>query len=333
MARNPLNYDPKFDALTLYESFHEEVLILSRPPVHLQVPKIDIRKRGGSTQAATPPAVWFKKSAGHYIDRASEVCARNAAALKRSYLPAPYSPCILQSEADIVRSAALWLLHPVIIALQSEFRLVGCYAEVTVDDCRCDALIKIDGLPMVVLEYKNRGHIKMAEFEDGRIQDSSPSNRVKILDKINDIQKYGESAMDNDATCLTKQAAAYAKKWKTRFVALFDWDTFFLWHFAGLDLRRSRPAGPPTLVGHDGHATWAYGTPVQKREDYRKALLGFVLEAYKDRYSSKFEQPAPPPFELSRAQKEKARAEAEARRRQQLTAQQAANANVYSRRG
>ncbi|KAK2606688.1 hypothetical protein N8I77_005419 [Diaporthe amygdali] len=333
MFRQPLSYDPKFDALTLYESFHEEVLILSNAPVHLQVPNIDIRKRGASTQVATPPAVWFKKDVGYYLDRASEICARNKAALKRSYLPAPYSPCILESEADIVRSAALWLLHPVIIALQSEFKSVGCYAEVTIDDCRCDALIKINGETMVVLEYKNRGHIKMSEFEEGLITDPSYSNRVNILSTINDVQQDDDqSAMGHNAVCLTKQAAAYSTKWKTRYVGLFDWDNFFLWHFAGKDFRPRR-VGTSTTVGHDGHATWAYGTPVRRRDDYRKALLGFILEAFQDRNNAKFAQPREPPFELSPQQKAKKRAEAEERRRQQLNAQQASNANVYGRRG
>lgn len=332
MSRQPLSYHPKFDALTLYESFHEEVLILSNGPVHLQVPNIDIRKRGASTQAATPPVVWFKKDAGNYIDRASEICARNEAALRRSYLPAPYSPCILESEADIVRSAALWLLHPVIIALQSEFKLVGCYAEVTIDDCRCDALIKINGKTMVVLEYKNRGHIKMDEFNQGRIQDCSYANRAAILDEIKKTQQNNsESTMDNNAICLTKQAAAYATKWRTRYVALFDWDNFFLWHFAGLDFR-PRAARGPSAVAHDGHAAWALGTPVRKREEYRKALLGFVLEAYQNRNSAKFEHPQEPPFEMSRKDKIKKRNDAEARRQQQLTAQQVANASVYGRR-
>ncbi|KAI7783537.1 hypothetical protein LA080_011666 [Diaporthe eres] len=332
MARQPLSYNPKFDALTLYESFHEEVLILSNGPVHLQVPNIDIKKRGASTQVATPPVVWFKKDAGNYVDRASEICKRNEAALKRSYLPAPYSPCILESEADIVRSAALWLLHPVIIALQSEFRLVGCYAEVTIDDCRCDALIKINGETMVVLEYKNRGHIKMHEFNQGRIQDSSYANRSTILDTIDETLNRGdESTMEHNAMCLTKQAAAYATKWKTRFVALFDWDSFFLWHFAGMDFR-TRTAKSPTGVAHDGHAPWAYGTPVRRREDYRKALLGFVLESYQDHNNAKFEHPQEPPYEMSRQQKLKKRSEAEARRQQQLSAQQAANSSVYGRR-
>ena len=52
-------YDPKHEALTLYESFAEEVLLLAKPlsaSKWLTVP-IDIRSRGVSTQKANPPAV------------------------------------------------------------------------------------------------------------------------------------------------------------------------------------------------------------------------------------------------------------------------------------
>lgn len=331
------HYDPKFDALTLYDSFKEEVLLLANKPMHLQVPQIDIRSRGGSTQIATPPAVWFQKDVRLYIDRASEIREKNKAKLTRSYLPAPYNPCILVSEADVVRSAALWLLHPVVIALQSQFdkESVGCYAEVTIDDCRCDALIKINGEVIVVMEYKNRGYIKKAEFFQGR-RDGSVANRSNILDDINSLKDDDdrESAMTNNAECLTKQAVAYSSKFKTRFVALFDWDALFLWHFAGKDFRTggltSRSNG---LYGNDGHAKWAYGTLVERRQDYRAALLGFIMEAYSNKWNAKFEQPARPPFEPSRAEKERARLQAEAERRKRMTDQQKKNDNVYGRRG
>ncbi|POS70773.1 hypothetical protein DHEL01_v210831 [Diaporthe helianthi] len=61
--------------------------------------------------------------------------------------------------------------------------------------------------------------------------------------------------MDNNATCLSKQAAAYSTRFGTRYVALFDWDTLFLWNFAGKDFKRGARAGPQAyLYGHDGHA-------------------------------------------------------------------------------
>jgi hypothetical protein len=334
MSRQNLSsYDPKFYSLTLYESFSEEVLILSNGPVHLQVPKIDIRARGRSTQVATPPAVWFKKDVDEYLTRAKAICAANEANLRRSYLPAPYQPCILETEADIVHASALWLLHPVIIALQSQFekQQVQCHAEVTIDDCRCDALIKIDGEVMVVLEYKNRGYIKPAEFAAGRVWDFSTPNRGAIVDTINMIVgTKQESALANNAKCLTKQAAAYASKFGTRFVALFDWDNLFLWHFAGKDFRTGRPSKLPHTA-FDGHARWAYGTPVESRKHYRKALLGFIMDAYSEKKNAKFEQPQAAPFEPTRAELQRARAQAEAKRLADMTAQQRANANMYRR--
>lgn len=329
----PLTYDPKFDALTLYKSFDEELLTLCTAPVHLQVPRIDIRTRGGSTQIATPPVIWFKKDVSRYLVIGNQICAANEATLKRSYLPAPYNPCVLETEADIVRSAALWLLHPVVIALQAEFNSqpVECHAEVTIDDCRCDALVKINGKVVVVIEYKNRGYISRTEFEQGRMRDGSYANRSNILDTIKRVQRKGyESAMENNATCLTKQAAAYSSKWKTRYVALFDWDNLFLWHFAGKDFTPSRK--PSDLLGPDGHAKWAYGTPVLDRKDFRKALLGFIIEGYNNRHGAKFGEPDPTPFELTRAQKEKRRAQSDADRLASMTPQQRANLKVYGPR-
>jgi hypothetical protein len=328
----PPKYDAKFDDLTIFNSFNEELLILCDPPAHLQVPKIDIRSRGGSTQVATPPVIWFKKDVRNYTMSATQICNSVEAELQRSYLPAPYSPCILQSEADIVRSAALWLLHPIVIALQKSFtkQQVGCYAEVTIDDCRCDALIKIGGLVVAVIEYKNRGYIKRAEFEKGRMRDPSYANRGNILDTITRAKKQGyESAMENDAMCLTKQAAAYSTKWKTRFVALFDWDNMFLWHFAGKDFQAK--CKPSDLVASDGHAKWAYGTHVEDRRDFRKALLGFIIEGYNDRFGAKFTEPKPPPFEPSRADKDRKRAQSNADRLAGMTPQQRDNANMYRR--
>ncbi|KAG8163833.1 hypothetical protein KVR01_005751 [Diaporthe batatas] len=328
--QQPLSYDPKFDALTLYQSFSEELLILSHGPVHLTVPQIDIRTRGGSTQVATPPAIWFKKDLSNYTSRGNTVCVAQEAKLTRSYLPAPYSPCVLETEADVVRSSALWLLHPVVIALQSHLadQKVGCHAEVTIDDCRCDALIKIDGEVVAVIEYKNRAHIKPAEFARGRIRDCSVANRLEIIDSIDLVTKTKtESLMANNAKCLTKQAAAYSSKFGTRYVALFDWDNLFLWHFAGKEFRLRRASKLP-YTALDGHARWAYGTPVEGRQNFRKALLGFIMEAY----SHKDELPQPPPFEPTRAQKEKRRAQSEAKMLADMTPQQRAYRDAYGPR-
>lgn len=319
----PPAYDRKYDALTLYDSFSEEVLLLTPQRNNLLVPNIDISRKGPSTQNALAPVVWFERIENEYVTRANGIIGskRVKELLLRSYLPAPYSPCVLNSETDIVQASVLWLLHPVIKALQAFFPNVECAAEVTLGDCRCDALITIAGEHVVVIEYKNRGNIKEKEFRAGWVEDFSPQNGRQIRDKIEKASDRGRkhellvSCMDTNAMCLTKQAMAYAFRWKTRHVCLFDWDNLFLWHFAGIHFNPEKAC------------QWAYGTPVKDRKNFRAALLGFVIEAYNDKVGGRFEKGKAAPYEYTDAQKLKMQQQ----RQQQMTAQQRANQEVYRR--
>ncbi|KAJ4420824.1 hypothetical protein N0V82_004119 [Gnomoniopsis sp. IMI 355080] len=328
-------YDQKFDAMTLYSSFREEVLVLTPAPT-LYIPPIDLSKKGSSTQCARAPVVWFPRKEAEYIQLALQTIETQDVKdeLRRSYLPAPYVPCVLRSETDIVQASVLWLLHPVVKALQAQFPNVQCAAEVTVDDCRCDALISIGGRSIVVIEYKNRGNIRWSDFASGEIQDFSKNNRQAIRQRILDGRKKDEkSDMQHNAVCLTKQAAAYATKWYVRYVALFDWDHMFLWNFAGMNFQPSqssaatRGRGGPALA--PGHADWAFGTYVRDRRDYRSALLGFVMEAYRNKNSPGFKQGKWPPFELTPLERQKLQAQEDAKRQNQMTPQEKANKNFY----
>lgn len=305
--------------MTLYASFFEEVLVLTRPPNNLRPPNIDMGAKGKSTQKAIAPVVWFERLESDYVRRADGIIEnkRIKDELLRSYLPAPYSPCILNTETDIVQASVLWLLHPVIKALQALFPNVECAAEVTVGDCRCDALITIGGRHIAVLEYKNRGNLHEKEFKAGLVADFSPAHRPAVLARIDAGTKTRyQSAMGESAACLTKQAMAYATRWETRYVGLFDWDSLFLWNFAGV------------CFGPDKPCQWAYGTWVKDRKNYRSALLGFVLEAYNSRMDPRFNVGSAAPFELTAAQKAALRE----KRKQQMTPQQQANQQIFGRR-
>lgn len=308
--------------MTLYQSFQEDVLILTPPSNHLRPPTINIYGKGVSTQEAIPPAVWFPRREDDYVDKAEK--AINVPGVKsrleRSYLPAPYSPCILNSETDIVQASVLWLLHPVLKALQALFPHVECAAEVTIGDCRCDVLISIKGETIAVLEYKNRGNIERRDFFNGMIDDFSPNNKREIQETIDEALKntIHRSHMGNNAACLTKQAMAYATKWETRYVALFDWDQLFLWDFAAMDFGPMRPGA------------WAFGTWVEKRRNFRSAMLGFILFAYDNKMrNSRFKQGREPPYELTKAQKEALRKKQKEKQQQQMTAQQKATQSLY----
>lgn len=331
-------YDSKHDTMTLYDSFMNEVLLLTPGRKTLR-PPIDLNRKGPSTQAATRPVVWVEKGVGEYTSSADQIIQARRRELRASYLPAPYVPCVLNTETDVVQASVLWVLHPVIKALQAQFPQAQCAAEVTLGDCRCDALITVDGDAMVVLEYKNRGYLERPHFDAGCIVDPSPANRTAIDQQIYlGINTADKSLMDHNAAALTKQAAAYATKWQTRYVALFDWDSLFLWNFAGMrvgpapKLPRGAPAAAVSL-SPDGHADWAYGTWVADREDYRTALLGFVLHAYRDKRDRNFKIGKEAPWRISPAARERMRQEAEARRLAAMSAQQQATNNLYGRRG
>lgn len=173
---------PNWNSITLFESFQHEVQVLAPAPNNLRVANIDITKKpqGLSTQNAKAPQIWFPRKVAVYTQRAGQIIHKHRDALSESYLPAPYNPCVLRSESDIVQASVLWLLHPVVKALQAEFPNVQYAAEVTIDDCRCDALISIKNEPMVVIEYKSRGNLKRLQFEDAKIDDSSEENKVYI---------------------------------------------------------------------------------------------------------------------------------------------------------
>lgn len=318
-----------FDAISLYDSFAEEVLVLIPPPANQSLPRIDLSTKGLSTREAKPPVVWFEKSVQKYIDEGIQACEKNKDKLRQSYLPAPYAHCSLSSEADIVQASVLWLVHPVVKALEAEFPYVKCAAEVFLKGSRCDALITVGAQHLVVIEYKSRGNINRPDFLRGKINDSTVQNGTIIREQIAKGQKSAfQSNMGYNATCLSKQAAAYATQWETRHVVLFDWDTMFLWNFAGMHLTGSANSRANGISGKIviGHAEWAYGTFVDSRRDYRRALLGFVMSSWRSKQKPQWKIGEPKPYQLSEVEKKRLQEEAERRRQQQPGTQQSANA-------
>jgi hypothetical protein len=262
------------------------VSILDKSPAPLQA-KIDLRNWGGSTISSPPPAQWIPRDVEDYLAQGEGLLTADNArkkALNRSYLPATYITCPLSSEADVVRASILWFVHPIIVALQSWNPAVVCKSEVTGtaygDGTRCDTMIQVGEHTVVVLEYKNRGYLNHQDFYKGCYQ--VPQGAQRTLDAITDyriktsrrfellsMDKTGMgTSMGHNAAIITKQAVAYSVAHKVRHVALFDWDTLFLWNFAGtrwdwsVDRRLTSKPNP----------RWAFGTLVDRRELFRKAL-------------------------------------------------------------
>ncbi|KAH8742736.1 hypothetical protein F5883DRAFT_477735 [Diaporthe sp. PMI_573] len=189
------------------------------------------------------------------------------------------------NEADVVRAAAMYLLHPVMAALdagpttnggfilQSEdVRIANTNTNNTVrTDITFYRISPVGGHRAIsVMEFKRRGVIRPNQFE-AAIAAGAPAG--------------GGTLFEGEALKLIKQAATYAMMFQTRHVALCDWSYLVLCYFG--DMQYNNPPnvgarvqiqilpvgnpGTPNRLGFNNSAT---------SHLFRPALLGFLKSAY-----------------------------------------------------
>lgn len=200
-------------------------------------------------------------------------------------------------EADVVRSAALYILHPLNQALSAHPATTGaitCLAEHSSNGLRADiTYFRNPAVPspgaekraFAVVEFKRRGLIDAGEFRTAQKLDASHSVQ-DVMNQKNNI--CAKAASKTDATfyakyscTLMKQAAAYATAQRTRYIALFNWDVLVLVRFSGLRLLDSngRLREKDDLI-IEGVGEWCQTTIITQSERMRPALLGFLGEAF-----------------------------------------------------
>lgn len=277
--------------MSLFASFQETLLPLPALPINWTVPKLNENSGGSGTKAADAPALWLDRSLQDYTQLADDLIQKLevATVLRETCLPALWNPCPLQTESNVMTASHLWLLHPVIIALQAQYPNVKCDTESPKDNCRCDIIIHDGDKALVVIECKRRAYLRKREFNAARADEHDAEGIKTMMAKRYENDNNRGSYLDGNARYLSKQAAAYSLKWQTRFVVLFDWDSMFLYNFAGMNLGmdNSEPEAQD----------WAYGTWVKRRVHYRKALLGFILAARADQERPNFDQGVQKPWE------------------------------------
>jgi hypothetical protein len=112
---------------------------------------------------------------------------------------------------------------------------------------------------IMIIEFKRLGVIRREEFEAASCKESEVTAYIKELRNQNKLTTIYH---EHNAHCLTKQATAYARKWKCAYVAVCNYDDLVLLRFTKeLDIARM------TVV---------------ERKYIRKALLGFLIEACDD---------------------------------------------------
>ena len=184
------------------------------------------------------------------------------------------------SEGDVVRSAAQYLLHPVNQVLSSHAgALMRCQSEATANRVRSDITYYRGPnaqnpafKAFAVVEFKKRGVIKQTEFAATirhRVQPSAAQVQATITAAL---ATANETYFGGDALVLIKQAASYAIAHRTPFVALFDWDFLVLVHFTQMAI-----TADITDVG--SHCELDI-IPNAQSQRMRAALLGFLADAY-----------------------------------------------------
>ena len=196
------------------------------------------------------------------------------------------------SEGDVVRSAAQYLLHPVNQVLSNVNALMRCQSELTTNRVRSDITYfrgpvapqaPALGNPghagnpnyraIAVVEFKKRGVIKQAEFTAANRFPAAVPTPVQVATTIAAAQnRPNESYFAGDALTLIKQAGSYALAHRTPYVALFDWDFLVLVHFTQLDLANT----------FSGDYCEVQVIPNAQSQTMRSALLGFLGHAYQN---------------------------------------------------
>lgn len=198
-----------------------------------------------------------------------------------------------RNEADVVRSATLYLIHPVSQALNAHPNVHGAFSsqceDTSIDGVRTDiAYFKPTSGPkdraFALVEFKRRSIIKIREFTRA-IKTYEPTAATAATDLANieasipakDIGQTHRSFFMNDSHHLLKQAASYATLHRTRYVAIFDYDHLVCLYFPEIDHTARRVDSTGSV---NGNYVEVDIYPTSESHRMRLALLGFLEHAF-----------------------------------------------------
>lgn len=178
---------------------------------------------------------------------------------------APYIPSALENEGDVVRLAGRHLMDPVMMALQVILPVkLQEHAQVELDGLRPDVAIKTTNANskiIALVEYKRCGYVLEKEFSSALYDDASDANIQQVINSLYSKGRSSTVVEDSNALVFLKQITAYHDFAECNYVALCDYEHLILVKYRG-----------------NGNLESAHVTIVP-RSDFRRALLGFMMEA------------------------------------------------------
>lgn len=247
----------------------------------------NVTASGNSTTQTDAPKFALATPQGHWQGTAPAALQTIAASvgnnpnpLTTEYLYEPESAIYHGSEGDVVRSSALYLLHPVNQALSLlTHDSVYCLSEATAHNVRSDITYYRGARPFAVVEFKRRGVIRLAEFRAAVKAITPATSEASLVASASAHNSTHHTFFDGNSTILIKQAASYAINHRTRYVALFNWDFMVLCHFTNLN----HAASKNTLIANGvGNYCEMEIIPFTESHRMRPSLLGFLTRAYND---------------------------------------------------
>lgn len=200
-----------------------------------------------------------------------------------------------KSEGDVVRTAALYVLHPVNQVFAAHPDTAGnvtCLAEAPSSGLRADVTYYRNPITpakekraFAVVEFKRRQLIEWTEFEAA--EKVPAGNSEPTVQRRNELSRramgrnHDNTYYEKYSCKLMKQAAAYAISQRTKYVALFNWDALVLVRFQAMPLTdTNNRLRSVEEVKADGVGEWCQTTTITQTQFMRPALLGFLNEAY-----------------------------------------------------
>ncbi|KAI0111225.1 hypothetical protein GGR51DRAFT_70739 [Nemania sp. FL0031] len=242
---------------------------------------------GKTTQETEPPKFWLRKDPQEWIDIGLGGLNRVRAVLPMEYLSLHESALVHKTEGDVVRSVALYLLHPINQVLSALHPGFTCRSESASNKVRTDIgfFRPASDDHFAIVEVKKRGVIVQSEFDaaNRQLSEGRHNHRAEINQYIEEALSGGyreRTFFGGNSLYMIKQAAAYAKQQNTKYVALFDWDYLVLVYFEQFDTRTVERNPERRDIGDFCRISFIPNGP--SVVDIRRALLGFVLAAYDD---------------------------------------------------
>jgi hypothetical protein len=195
-----------------------------------------------------------------------------------------------RNEADVVRAAAVHLLHSVNQALDlcpAVGQSMVVHSEAQQNRMRTDVsyskIINGTPKPMAIIEFKRRGILHDNEFMKGPVKKKvatatstniplpTPAEIKKWEDEAKSANSTEKTLFKRNALKCMKQISAYAVDRNTKYCALFDYDALVLVRFDQHDQTQNS-------VGN--YCTITYIPYTNSSQFMRAALLGFLFEAW-----------------------------------------------------